>query len=188
MGLQLSYRHKHNNMKKIILAAALFIGCSMYQRADAQVSLNVGVNIGSQPDWGPVGYDHVDYYYMPDADAYYDVPNHQYVYLSNNTWVRRRTLPATYNFNPYNSYKVVVNEPSPWTRATVYRTKYAGYKGRPSTVVIRDSRDEKYKDHWKPGKGPKRSPANSDFGHSQGNGKGHDKGNGNGNGKGHGKH
>ncbi|MES2487968.1 MAG: hypothetical protein V4619_08395 [Bacteroidota bacterium] len=169
-------------MKKIILAAALLFGTAAYQQANAQISLNI--NIGSQPDWGPVGYDHVDYYYMPDVDAYYDVPNHQYIYLSNNTWTRRSYLPAAYNFNPYTSYKVVVNEPRPWTRATVYRTKYASYKGRPSTVVIRDSRDVKYKDHWKPAKVKKGGPGNSDFGHSRGKGKGHDKGNG----KGHGKH
>lgn len=166
-------------MKKIILAAALLFGSVAYQQANAQVSLNI--NIGSQPDWGPVGYDHVDYYYMPDVDAYYDVPNHQYIYLTNNTWTRRRTLPASYNFNPYNSYKVVVNEPRPWTRSTVYRTKYASYKGRPSTVVIRDSKDDKYKNHWKPAKFKKGGPGNSQGG---GNGKGH----GNGKGKGHGKH
>lgn len=40
--------------------------------AKAQVSLNI--NIGSQPVWGPTGYDHVDYYYFPDIDAYYYVP------------------------------------------------------------------------------------------------------------------
>jgi hypothetical protein len=166
-------------MKKIILAAALLFGTAVYQ-ANAQISLNV--NIGSQPDWGPVGYDHVDYYYMPDVDAYYDVPNHQYIYQSNNSWVRRSNLPSSFNFNPYNNYKVVVNEPKPWTRATVYRTKYASYKGRPSTVVIRDSKDVKYKEHWKAVKVKKGGPGNSDFGHGGGNGKG------NSHGKGHGKH
>lgn len=172
-------------MKKMIIAAALILGCTMYKTADAQVSVNLGINIGSQPEWGPVGYDYVNYYYMPDVDAYYDVPNHQYIYLSGNTWVRRRYLPASYNFNPYTSYKVVINEPRPWTRATVYRTKYVGYKGRPSTVIIRDSRDVKYKDHYVPVKVKKaKGPGNSDFGHSRGNGKG----NGNGKGKGHGKH
>jgi len=30
------------------------------KNTDAQVHVSVNVNIGSQPQWGPVGYDHVD--------------------------------------------------------------------------------------------------------------------------------
>jgi hypothetical protein len=55
-------------MKKFVLMLALIAGGITYD-ATAQVSLNV--NIGSQPVWGPVGYDRVDYYYVPDIDAYY---------------------------------------------------------------------------------------------------------------------
>ena len=134
-------------MKKLIITAAIFLGCAAYKSADAQVSLSI--NIGSQPEWGPTGYDHADYYYMPDIDTYYDVPNHQYVYMENNNWVRRTSLPSRYsNYNVYNGYKVVVNEPSPWTRDNVYRTKYANYKGRTGQTIIRDSRDVKYSKHW----------------------------------------
>lgn len=134
-------------MKKIIITAAIFFSCIAYKSADAQISLSL--NIGSQPEWGPTGYDHADYYYMPDIDSYYDVPAHQYIYLENNSWVRHASLPARYsNYNLYNGYKVVVNEPRPWTRATVYRTKYANYKGHKSQTIIRDSRDVKYSNHW----------------------------------------
>ena len=106
-------------MRKITFIAATIFSSLLYTSAQAQISLNV--NIGSQPAWGPVGYDYVENYYMPDIDTYYDVPNHQYVYLNNNVWVRSRTLPsryATYNIN--NGYKVVINEPQPWKRADVY--------------------------------------------------------------------
>jgi hypothetical protein len=48
----------------------------------AQVRVNI--NIGSQPVWGPVGYDHVDYYYLPDIETYYYVPTRQFVYF--NKW------------------------------------------------------------------------------------------------------
>ena len=134
-------------MKKLFISAAILLGCMAYKPADAQVSLSI--NIGSQPDWGPVGYDHADYYYMPDIDTYYDVPNHQYVYLENNAWVRRGSLPSRYSsYNVYNGYKVVVNEPRPWTRDAVYRTKYANYKGRTGQTIIRDSREVKYRNHW----------------------------------------
>lgn len=134
-------------MKKVIITAAIFLSCIAYKSASAQISLSI--NIGSQPEWGPTGYDHADYYYMPDIDSYYDVPAHQYVYLENNSWVRRASLPARYsNYNVYNGYKVVVNEPNPWMHATTYRTKYAGYRGRAGQTIIRDSRDVKYRNHW----------------------------------------
>ena len=56
-------------MKKMILVALIVISSSIFTNASAQIKMNV--NIGSQPTWGPTGYDHVDYYYMPDVDMYY---------------------------------------------------------------------------------------------------------------------
>ncbi|HEY9004461.1 MAG TPA: hypothetical protein VIM89_24095 [Mucilaginibacter sp.] len=137
-------------MKKIIFAAAIILGCFSIKAANAQVHLSVGINIGSQPDWGPTGYDHADYYYMPDIDAYYDVNAHQYVYSNNNVWVHTASLPPRYaNYDVYHGYKVVVNERTPWVHNDVYRKKYASYKGRHDQAVIRDSHEAKYKNHWK---------------------------------------
>jgi len=165
-------------MKKITLIAATLFSSLLYTAAQAQISVNV--NIGSQPVWGPVGYDYVENYYLPDIDTYYDVPNRQYVYLDNNTWIRSRALPARYaSYNIYNSYKVVVNEPQPWRRANVIRTKYVGYKGRHDQVIIRNSHDVKYVKHLKPGKGPGHGPGNGHHPgppHGPGPGKGHGKG------------
>src|ERR1700761_2125667 len=135
-------------MKKIIFFAAILMGCLTFKSADAQLKISLGLNIGSQPDWGPTGYDHAEYYYMPDIDAYYDVPNHQYVYFQNNTWIHAAVLPARYHFDPYNSYKVVVNDHNPWEHAATYRTKYARYKGQHNQPLIRDSHDQKYRNHW----------------------------------------
>lgn len=164
-------------MKKTVLMFAILFSTLLYKTAEAQISVNLGVNIGSQPAWGPVGYDYVDYYYLPDIDIYYDVPNHQYVYLNNNVWVRSRVLPARYaSYNIYNGYKVVINEREPWRRADVIRTKYKGYKGRHDQVIIRNSADVKYKDHWKPGKahGLKKAPGHGPAkGQGGGPGKGH---------------
>ncbi|MES2269005.1 MAG: hypothetical protein V4520_19730 [Bacteroidota bacterium] len=171
-------------MKKIIITAAIFFSCIAYKSANAQISLNI--NIGSQPEWGPVGYDRADYYYMPDIDTYYDVPAHQYVYLENNSWVRRASLPPRYsNYNLYNGYKVVVNEPRPWRNATVYRTKYANYKGHNGQTIIRDSRDVKYVNHWKGNGRPTRVVEHKRVVKYKGNKGNH--GNGHGNGNGHGR-
>jgi hypothetical protein len=133
-------------MKKLFLAA-LFVGSlAAYKPAHAQISLSLNLNIGSQPDWGPTGYDHVDYYYLPDIDCYYDVPNRQYIYLNGNTWTRTSALPPRYsNYDLYHGYKVVVNQPKPYLRAATYRAKYAQYKGRHNQAVIRDSHDAKYR-------------------------------------------
>ena len=137
-------------MKKIIFCAAILLSCLTYKTASAQIHISLGLNINSQPDWGPVGYDHADYYYMPDIDAYYDVPNHQYVYLQNNVWIHAASLPPRYaNYDLYHGYKVVVNQRNPWEHAADFRAKYSGYKGRRDQQVIRDSHDKKYANHYK---------------------------------------
>ena len=136
-------------MKNSLLTALLLFSIFSAKNADAQLRVNLNVNIGSQPNWGPVGYDHVDYYYLPEIEAYYDVPSHQYIYFENNGWVRRAYLPERYrNYDMYHSYKVVINERAPWERNNAYRTRYNGYGNRRDQIVIRDSRDEKYAKHW----------------------------------------
>ena len=136
-------------MKKFIFAAALLFSCLSFKLTNAQVRLSIGVNIGAQPEWGPVGYDRADFYYMPDIGVYYDVPAHQYVYMSHDVWVRQDYLPVRYHdYDVYNSYKVVINRPQPWRYDADYRMRYANYRGRRDQVIIRDSRDERYRNHW----------------------------------------
>ncbi len=175
-------------MKRIILVVAILVGCSMFKTADAQLRISLGLNIGSQPDWGPTGYDHADYYYMPDIDSYYDVNAHQYVYLNNNVWIHSAALPARYsNYDVYHGYKVVVNQPSPWVHQDQIRTKYAAYKGRHDQTLIRDSKDVKYRNHYVTHKtvvhrktvthrlaAPARRPAGNDHGNDHKDGHDHD--------------
>ncbi len=177
-------------MKKIILITAVLLGCSSMNNASAQIGFKM--NIGSQPLWGPIGYNHVEYYYMPDIDAYYYVPSRQFYYANNGTWVNAPSLPQSYNYDIYNGYKVVINDPFPYRRADFYRVKYAKYKGKKNQVIIRNSNEYKYyqiKDHpghskWKGNNG---NGKNGDNGYKN-NGNGN-KENGRGNKKGHkGKH
>ena len=155
-------------MKRITLVAALLVSCFLFQSAHAQVRVSVGINIGSQPVWGPVGYSHVEYYYMPDIDVYYYVPRRQYVYLERGSWLFSTSLPYRYNnYNIYSGYKVVINEPAPYRNAQLYRTRYASYKGNRSQQTIRDSRDSRYyqiKGHpehnkWKQDQDRRRQPS-----------------------------
>ena len=150
-----------------------------------KAQVNVSINIGTQPAWGPTGYDYVDYYYLPDIESYYYVPGQVYIYKSGGSWRRSRQLPARYSsYNVYNSHKVVLNGVNkPYLQHTKYRQEYANYKGKHDQTPIRDSKEEKYfenRNHpqytqWKKG-----HPGNNNGNNNKankGNSKGGNKGN-----------
>jgi hypothetical protein len=157
-----------------LMIATLFLLSSL----PAQVSLGLNFNVGSQPVWGPTGYDHVEYYYLPDIEAYYNVPQHLFIYQVQGRWISRSRLPSRYsNYDFYNSYKVVVNERRPYRNHRMYRDQYSSYKGRHDQELIRDSRDSRYyviKNH------PEHNNWMKQQRHDNGNGKGNrrDKNNG----------
>jgi len=138
-------------MKKKLVLLSTLMAVFLLAGKVTNAQINISVNIDRQPVWGPVGYDHVDYYYLPDVDAYYCVPKQQYVYLENNKWVFRNSLPPRYSkVDLYKSYKVVVNGNQPYLHHDEHRKQYASFRGRHDQPVIRDSRDKKYfvnKDH-----------------------------------------
>ncbi|SHG51869.1 hypothetical protein SAMN05443549_104307 [Flavobacterium fluvii] len=105
---------------------------------NAQVSINV--NLGLQPSWGPVGYSSVNYYYLPDVQAYYDIRATQFIFLSNGAWIRSSYLPRQYrNYDLNRGYKVVLNDyhgSRPYTNYRYDKVKYyKGYKGRPQQSI-----------------------------------------------------
>lgn len=120
-------------MKTIKLAiAGLFL--LVANTTQAQVSINV--NIGNPPAWGPSGYAEMEYYYLPDIEAYYDVRASQFIYFGGGRWVRTTYLPRQYrNYDLYGGYKVVLNDyhgRTPYTYFDRHRaTYYKGYHGAP---------------------------------------------------------
>lgn len=132
-------------MKKLFFLTTLTIGSFFIQSADAQLRINIRANIGSQPVWGPSGYDYASYYYLPDIDVFYNVSRRQYVYQQQGRWIFSASLPMRYrSYNLYTGYKVVVNEARPYRNAAMYRNKYVPYKNQHSQENIRNSRDQKY--------------------------------------------
>ncbi len=132
-------------MKKTIIMTALLLSGFAFQKVSAQIHVDLRLNIASQPVWGPVGYDHVEYYYMPDINAFYYVPNRQYVYQERGRWIFSASLPPRYHdYDVYSGYKVVVNEPTPYCHVKTYRSKYGGFKGHHDQEIIRNSQDSKY--------------------------------------------
>jgi hypothetical protein len=154
----------------LLLIVAVLFSSTAY----SQISVNIGFNVDRQPIWGPTGYDHVEYYYMPDIEVYYNVPQHRFFYNERGRWISSYSLPSRYRGHDlYNSYKVVVNEPRPYRNHTMYKDKYASYKGRGDQQSIRDSRDTKYyvnKNHPEHNKWVKQQKQNN--GRGRGNGRG----------------
>lgn len=150
-----------------LLISVVLVSGALYPQAVIKLSSNVN----SQPVWGPTGYDHVEYYYLPDIETYYNVPQHRFFYYEGGRWIGRSQLPPRYHdYDFYNSYKVVLNEREPYLNHKIYRDQYIAYKGRHDQPPIRDSRDVKYfviRNH------PEHNNWVKQQRHDNGNGKGH---------------
>jgi hypothetical protein len=138
---------------KIIKSIALAILFFTISSAKAQIS--VSVNIGSPPAWGPAGYAQVEYYYLPDIQAYYDIRASMFIYFGGGKWIRSRYLPAQHrNYDLYSGYKVVLHDyhgPKPYIHFKTHKAKYhKGYKGKPQKNI--GHKNDNHHDYNKKGK------------------------------------
>ena len=127
----------------------LSLGVLIFMSQSLQSQVSVNVNIGSPPAWGPVGYTEVNYYYLPDIEAYYDVRASQFIFLGNGRWIHSRYLPRQYrNYDLYHGYKVVLNDyrgSTPYEFYDNHKVKYyKGYHGEPQRMVGKPSDNNKY--------------------------------------------
>lgn len=151
----------------------------------AQVRVGVNINIG-RPSWGVPGNYTGDYYYIPEIDTYYDIPHRQFVYLQGNNWVFASSLPYAYrNYDLNRGYKVVINEPRPYLRGNMYRSRYSNYYDnyhRQNVVVRSDRFDNRRFDNDRNNNGrDDRFERRRDDRHDRND---HDRGRGNGRGRG----
>lgn len=132
-------------MRRMIFAAVCAMGMST-TAIPARAQVSVTVNISAQPLWGPVGYDYVEYYYLPDLEMYYYVPAHKFVYINGGRWIFASSLPIWYSgYDLYSIHKIVINEPRPYRHFHLHKAKYAHYRGGPrKQVFICNSNDPKY--------------------------------------------
>jgi hypothetical protein len=163
-------------MKKLLLVAALGFSALLASPAKAQVSVNI--NIGAQPAWGPVGYDHVDYYYLPEIESYYYVPTRNFIYLSGNRWTHSRHLPGRYRgYDLHHGRKVVINSPRPYLQHRNYRSQYSYARYTPAVrqrVVYRDApRERVYSNRHEYRRSDKHSGRRNDRHEGRGNHGGH---------------
>lgn len=136
-------------MKTLKLIA---LGVFLFVSSLTQAQVSVRVNIGTPPVWGPTGYSNVEFYYLPDIEAYYDIRASQFIYINNGKWFRSRNLPGRYrNYDLYNGYKVVLNDyhgTRPYTYFKNHKIKYyKGYKGSPQRTIEKKEDDRRNNDN-----------------------------------------
>lgn len=118
----------------------LVLGLILFAATSSHAQISVNVNIGTAPEWGPSGYSEVEYYYLPDVEAYYDIHNSQFIYLGQDKWIRSKYLPKQYRgYDLYSGYKVVLSDyhgKTPYTHYKEHKVKYhKGYKGKPQKTI-----------------------------------------------------
>jgi hypothetical protein len=131
------------NSLVLILFTSLFFAASISSFAQDDTRNN----IHSQPQWGPVSYEYVEYYYLPEIGVYYDVSGSQYIYKNKSLiWERSKRLPFPYrNTDLFSTYKAVINQPEPYLQHMFYVVRYTNYKDEhPRQLSIRDSNDSRY--------------------------------------------
>ena len=130
-------------MKKLLFLSAFIVGTLSFGTAKAQIGFHLNVNLGPRPVYVAPAPVVNDYYYLPDAEAYYSVPEHVYYYQSGGRWICGPHLVGRYRDYDYNRLRhFQVNEARPYLRNDFYRARYnnpqfaAGYRnvnyGRPA--------------------------------------------------------
>lgn len=82
------------------------------------------------PEWVPVYEPGVRYYYIPDIETYYDVANHDFVYLDHGQWIYSNDLPPVYRgYDLNNGYAVALDKRvyEPWRYHQNYSSNYPKY-------------------------------------------------------------
>lgn len=114
------------------------------QRVEIQASIEL-------PSWAPY-YGNpqlVRYYYLPDIECYYDVRNHEFIYMEDGEWMFGRSLPRIYSWFDLNNCFIVALDArviEPWRHFHYYVAHYPRYYYR---TVYRDI----YRDRDRPIRG-----------------------------------
>lgn len=134
-------------MKKLAIISAIVLGGIFYNTANAQVRLNVGFRFGVPHMYAPprvaveasapavcneeVNYGgDDDYYYLPDVNAYYSIPEQCYYYNDGGEWVSAAYLPGYRDFDWRNARRFEVRAARPYLNDNFYRTRFGGEANR----------------------------------------------------------
>jgi hypothetical protein len=150
--IEYSKKNFKNTSKKVYFIVVAFLLFFTLQ-SSAQVSINVNIG-GSRPAWchQEEEYDDVDYYYLPEIEAYYDVNSSVFIYFGSRGWIRSRYLPEyCHNYDLNRGYKVVLdyhgNTPYAFYkqhRVKYYRDCHRNYRQEYYYPNRREGRDNEY--------------------------------------------
>jgi hypothetical protein len=115
----------------LMVIAALTLSVSSCVTTAALEGPGTGATV-VPPSWAPA-YEHIGqvrYYYLPDIEVYYDVFNHEFVYMDNGSWMFSPTLPPMYSwYNLSLGFTVVLDYRvhQPWMHFHSYVSNYPRY-------------------------------------------------------------
>ena len=157
---------------KLLLKTALvaLLGLLVLGNAPTvQAQVRVGVQLGT-PGWGPQVGPNMQYYYIPELNAYYDLYNQAYLFFDGYNWVSSYALPPAYaGIDPYQFHPVPLAYvgPQPWLYVQQYPqyvAPYRRYYRQPRVVVVQPYRGQRggygygygrgYNDYYNPGYRP----------------------------------
>lgn len=169
------------NLKFIAGAFILFF--TLQSNAQVSVNVNIGSRPAPRPEWCGHYDDDVDYFYLPEIEAYYDVHSSVFIYMGPGGWIRTAYLPEycrDYDLN--RGHKVVLDYRghAPYAyfnrhRQMYYHDYYRNYRQeyyhprqprRTQYVAMASPRDYHYN-------GNHENHNNHDNGHGGGHGGGH---------------
>jgi len=124
-------------MNKLFL---VLVSITFFVTSNTNAQVSVNVNFGTPPVWAPADRVASQYYYLPDIDTYYDVPQKQYIYLSNSRWVRSGSLPSRYvNYNLKRTKVVYLTDyrgNSPYVFHKNHKVKYYRPAKKERVVIV----------------------------------------------------
>ncbi|HEY2582469.1 MAG TPA: hypothetical protein VGI43_11720 [Mucilaginibacter sp.] len=130
-------------MKKLLILSAIAISGLIYNTADAQIRIHLGIGFAAPrvvyapapvvqqtPVYEQSAYNqNDDYYYLPDVDAYYSVNEQCYYYFNGDNWISAAYLPGEYHDYDWRGVRrFEVSAPRPYLHDDFYRSKYDGHQ------------------------------------------------------------
>nr|WP_294948355.1 hypothetical protein [uncultured Mucilaginibacter sp.] len=128
-------------MKKIYLLSAMVLAGLFANKAQAQISVHIGLNIPVRHVYVPAPQPEViynddfddsdDYYYLPEVEAYYSIPLQCYFYNDGGRWIRAQYLPGAYrNYDWRTARRFEVRGRRPYMNHDTYRGRWGGNPNR----------------------------------------------------------
>jgi len=138
----------------------LFVYCIvLLLTTTTQGQTEVKITFGTPPVWAPANRVETQYYYIPDVDAYYDVPQARFIYVENGKWVRNKALPYRYrNYNLRGGNIIYLTDyrgTSPYKFHKNHKIKYPKRGHSNKVYVVKKEKSKKHKKNSEKGKGKK---------------------------------